>query len=216
MSVFNNGILGGFAGKTGGVIGSTWKGKSTMRALPKIKKSRKFSPGQEDQQEKFKLMVNLLSGLSKLFAITFKRHSKSVSGFNAAVAYNIRQAVSGDASPFGIDTTRLQFSGGNSAMPTVNNLVATAEANQQIGFTWIKNPGVGRALNSDKVIVVVYSEADNQFTYYQDTATRGDEMATVDVAVFANQEVHCWLLLVSEDQTASSSTAYAGKVSLID
>ncbi len=214
MSVLNNGILGGFAGKTGGVIGSTWKGKQVMRSLPAIKKNRKPSPAQADQREKFTRIVTLLAGLSQLFRTTFKRYSNSVSGLNAAVAHNIRLAIAGDTSPFSIDITQLQFSSGNSSMPNVGSVLAAAEANQQITFIWTKNPGVGRALNSDKLTVVVFCEAEKQFIYYQDIATRGDEMATVDVSVFPNQSVHCWLLLVSENQTGVSSTAYIGQVTL--
>jgi hypothetical protein len=34
MGTFNKGILGGFSGKTGTVIGSNWKGRTVMRSLP--------------------------------------------------------------------------------------------------------------------------------------------------------------------------------------
>ena len=35
MGKIKTGILGGFQGKVGTVIGSTWRGESIMRALPK-------------------------------------------------------------------------------------------------------------------------------------------------------------------------------------
>ncbi|QZT36578.1 DUF6266 family protein [Halosquirtibacter xylanolyticus] len=40
MSTFKKGILGGFSGKVGSVVGSTWKGINVMRSLPAhVKKS---------------------------------------------------------------------------------------------------------------------------------------------------------------------------------
>ncbi|HJV78940.1 MAG TPA: hypothetical protein VJ602_11205 [Paludibacter sp.] len=34
MAIFSKGILGGFSGKVGNVIGSTWRGKDVLRNLP--------------------------------------------------------------------------------------------------------------------------------------------------------------------------------------
>src|ERR1700741_3098626 len=61
MATFNKGILGGFSGKTGSVIGSNWKGRTVMRSLPG-KRSKAPTQVQLDQQEKFKLVVGFLSG----------------------------------------------------------------------------------------------------------------------------------------------------------
>ncbi len=71
MATFNKGILGGFPGKTGSVTGSNWKGRTVMRRLPG-KRSKAPTQTQLDQQEKFKLAVSFLSGMSELFNITFK------------------------------------------------------------------------------------------------------------------------------------------------
>ena len=34
MATFEKGILGGFSGKVGNVVGSRWRGKNIMRSLP--------------------------------------------------------------------------------------------------------------------------------------------------------------------------------------
>ena len=49
MGKLQNGILDGFSGKVGTVVGSTWKGIPVMRARPRLKKNRSFSQAQQEQ-----------------------------------------------------------------------------------------------------------------------------------------------------------------------
>ena len=87
MARINQGILGGFSGKAGTVIGSSWKGRSVIRGLSQLKKTSKSSQDQLDQREKFKLMVEFLNGLAELFAITYRKQAKNISGYNACLLY---------------------------------------------------------------------------------------------------------------------------------
>ncbi len=70
MGTFKQGILGHFSGKVGPVIGSSWRGKSVMRGLPK---GRKGKPNQTQlqQQAKFSLMIKFLQPLSALVRETY-------------------------------------------------------------------------------------------------------------------------------------------------
>jgi hypothetical protein len=215
MSKFNQGILGGFSGKTGSVIGSTWKGKAVMRGLPQLKKKRKSSQDQIDQQEKFKLMVAFLAGLSELFNITYKKQAVGISGFNAAVSYNIRTAITGFEAPFGIDYAKLQFGSLNGNMPNVVQPTVVAQANNNLKFIWSNNAGLGKAKASDKPLVMVYSPAQGQFIYTKNGAVRADETVTINAALFAGEAVETWLLFLSDDESAVSATAYTGPVTLI-
>ncbi|HEY9362527.1 MAG TPA: DUF6266 family protein, partial [Chitinophagaceae bacterium] len=59
MATFEKGILGGFSGKVGTVIGGTWKGIDFMRSRAN---KRTFIPSQKqlDQQLKFAIMMRFL------------------------------------------------------------------------------------------------------------------------------------------------------------
>ena len=59
MGTIKQGILGGFSGKVGTVIGSSWKGISYMRGqAPHVKNPR--TAGQVNQRLKFNLALNFL------------------------------------------------------------------------------------------------------------------------------------------------------------
>ena len=75
MGIIKQGVLGGFSGKVGTVIGSSWKGKAVMRGLT-IAKSGKPTASQLQQQAKFSLMIKFLGNsradvhfISFLFAV---------------------------------------------------------------------------------------------------------------------------------------------------
>ena len=72
MGTIKTGILGGFNGTVGTVVGSNWKGISTMRARPKGRKGS-FSPAQLQQQARFALMISFLQPLSILMNVTYKK-----------------------------------------------------------------------------------------------------------------------------------------------
>jgi hypothetical protein len=213
MSKFNMGILGGFSGKTGTVIGSTWKGKNVMRALPAKKKNRQATPNQLEQQEKFKLMVQFLSGLSDLLNITFRSQATKISGFNAAVSYNIQSAIVGDQSPFSIDFTKAKLSQGN--LPLVATPKAEAAPDHQVSFSWRYNAGVTSARPTDVAVLIVYCPALKQSVYSIEGATRADQLHAIDAGVFAGYDVETWLAFVREDGMKASNSIYTGSVTLI-
>ena len=62
MATFEKGILGGFSGKVGNVVGSRWRGKNVMRSLPQ---RGNYTPTekQEEQRLKFKTVIGFLTPL---------------------------------------------------------------------------------------------------------------------------------------------------------
>ncbi len=213
MSKFEKGILGGFSGKTGTVIGASWKGKNIMRALSKKKKNRQPSPYQLEQQEKFKMMVQFLSGLSDLLNITFRAQAVNISGYNAAVSYNIREAITGDQSPFSINFAKVEISQGN--LPAVASPQAEAAPGHHVRFNWRYNAGVTSAKPTDIAVLVVYCPELKQVVYASEGATCTNEAHTIDAGVFAGHDVETWQAFVCEDGMKVSPSMYTGKVSLL-
>lgn len=88
MATFNNGALGGFSGKLGTVVGSTWRGQNVMRSLPELG-TQKFSPAQLRQQQRFKVVQEFLSDLKFLLSDTFGSNRGKNPPYNNAMSYHI-------------------------------------------------------------------------------------------------------------------------------
>src|SRR5690348_4565658 len=102
MGTISKGILGGFSGTVGTVIGGSWKGIDYMRSQP-LKRSGTFTQAQLEQQAKFKLLVAFLQPLAGLLFISFRDYAVKMTGFNNAMSYNLRNAITGVYPSYSID-----------------------------------------------------------------------------------------------------------------
>ena len=85
MGTINKGILGGFSGKVGNVVGGTWKGIDYMRS----KSSRRnFTPTQPqlEQQLKFTEAIRFVQTMSGLVEISFRNFAIRKTGINNVLA----------------------------------------------------------------------------------------------------------------------------------
>jgi len=74
MGTIKKGILGGFSGRVGTVVGSSWKGISYMRSLPqKVKNPRTLL--QMNQRTKFAVTLNYLKPLNGLLRTGWKLYA---------------------------------------------------------------------------------------------------------------------------------------------
>ena len=94
MGTINKGILGGFSGKVGTVIGGTWKGIDYMRSKSN---RRSFVPSQKqlEQQAKFALMMRFLQPLTALLRITFNSFAVKQTGMNSVFSSKLANAIAG-------------------------------------------------------------------------------------------------------------------------
>ena len=70
MATYNKGILEGFFGKVGNVVGARWRGKNIMRSLPQ---RGNYTPTELQllQRERFTTVVNFLSPIKFLLSEYF-------------------------------------------------------------------------------------------------------------------------------------------------
>src|SRR5580658_6242897 len=112
MGRITKGILGGFSGTVGTVIGGTWKGIEYMRSRPNKKKGMSTAD-QLIQQAKFTLMIRFLQTMTGLVEITFKSSANKMTEFNSAFSYNLKNAVTGVSPNFTVDYAKALVSRGN-------------------------------------------------------------------------------------------------------
>ena len=209
MGIILKGILGGFSGKVGTVVGGNWKGIDYMRSLSSSTPSS-FSPAQLSQQHKFRVAVNFLQTMTGLLAVTFKDYAIKMSGFNNALRYTLKNAVSGVYPATVINYNMALISRGD--LPNAIAPAAAAAAGSNVQFTWSNNAGIGKAAPNDQAILVAYCEALNQTIYLTANAYRNTGSATLNLLPFAGRSVHTWLAFVSNDGKDLTNSVYTGLV----
>lgn len=109
MGKIKKGILGGFNGRVGNVIGGSWKGVAYMRSEAQSIKN----PRTENQQENrtlFGQVSDLFSKAKPIIDLGFAGEATKKSAFNAAVQENMKTLVAQEA---GFEIQYLTFSKGN-------------------------------------------------------------------------------------------------------
>lgn len=89
MGTIKQGILGGFSGRVGTVVGSTWKSVHYMRALA-VSVNNPNTEKQQSQRNKFSTALNFLKTMTPFVRIGYKNYTKDQSAFNAAMSYILK------------------------------------------------------------------------------------------------------------------------------
>ncbi len=210
MGTIQKGILGGFSGKVGTVIGGTWKGIDYMRSKSN---RRNFTPSlkQLEQQTKFALMMRFLQPMSALLEVSFKDYAIKQTGINGAFAYNFANAIAGAYPTFSINYPTVLISRGN--LPNVPAPNITMGAGSILTFSWTDNSGVGGASSNDLSILVAYCPAMQQ-TIYGGGELRGDLTGDLNLSIFSGQMVETYIGFNSVDQRNIASSIYTGSVTV--
>jgi len=212
MGKIKQGILGGFSGKVGSVVGASWKGISYMRGKAvSIKNPRTLL--QLMQRSKFTLALSVLQPITEFIRIGFKRYAHRKSEFNAAMSYTVKRAIRGAYPDYAISYSNLLVSRGT--LPCVNDAEATAVAGK-INFTWEDNSGIGEAKTTDKVMVVAINPAKREATYITDGALRSSRSEGLLVSPYwVDDEVEVYLTFISENGKDVATSVYCGRVRIV-
>ena len=112
MGTIKQGILGGFNGKVGTVIGSSWKEITYMRGRAQHVMNPRTA-GQIYSRTAFKAVSAALSPISPTLRLTYAKSAGKMSAFNKAVSENYKAAVvNQDGTPV-VDYSKLILSKGN-------------------------------------------------------------------------------------------------------
>lgn len=209
MAIISKGILGGFSGTVGTVIGGNWLGIDYMRSLPKPS-SKDATQGQIEQRTKFALVVRFMQALSGLVATTFKDSVGQQTGFNKALAHAIKGAITGAYPVFNIAYSEVMVSRGS--LPNVQAPVAAAGAAGIVTWRWTDNSGMGKATPNDRAILVAYSEDMNMCVYTTVGALRSTGTDTLNIPGFSGKTVQTWISFLSADGKDVASSIFTGQL----
>lgn len=208
MATFEKGILGGFSGKVGTVIGGNWKGIDYMRSKAN---KRTFVPTQKqlEQQLKFALIMRFLQPMSALLEISFHDFAVQQTGTNSAFAYNYKEAITGTFPDYAIDYAKALVSRGN--LPNVLGPSVIAGAGSYLVWSWTDNNS-STANPDDQAILVAYCPEMRQAIFTANGGKRSELTADLNALTFKGKTVETYIGFLSVDGRNSAISIFTGEV----
>lgn len=210
MGKISQGILGGFSGKVGNVIGGNWKGIDYMRVRP-ASVANPQTDGQVDQRSKFSTVLQFLQPLKGFIKIGFRNYAVKMTEFNSAMSYNVQNAVIGVYPDFIIDFDSALLSRGG--LTAALNPTVSSPAAGQVEFNWVDNSIDGNARPTDLAMVLAYNPTRNEAVFINNGAARSAGTQTLTVPnQYSGDTVHTFIAFISADGKDVSNSRYVGSV----
>lgn len=203
MAKLIEGILGGFSGKVGQVVGVQWKGKSCMRAYV-ARISDRRSPLQLEQRSRFTAMIRMAQQSMYAIQLGFKQKADEhqVTEGNWFTHRNT-DAFRMEEGALTVDYERLKFSEGRLAGVTFAEPVFDSDCGLHVDFEDDRNlPGTSR---KDSVYVYAYVPALGEGLLLP-AAERQDEVLDATLPTYwRGCEVHLYGFTVGKKGGVSNS-----------
>jgi hypothetical protein len=213
MATFEKGILGGFSGKVGNVVGSRWRGKNVMRSLPQ---RGNYTPTEKQvqQREKFKTVISFLSPIVAILSEYFGNPQGDKSRSNLATSYHLKNAVISTAQGMVMDYAKVLISKGD--LRGIDTGTLTLAPAQTLNIGWTDNSGQGKATATDELMVVVYAPDLNLFYSNLNIATRNATSAVVNLPTYmAGFEVEVWASFHKPSTNFAAVSTYLGNITVV-
>lgn len=207
MGVIKQGILGGFSGKVGSVVGTSWKGRAVMKAMP-LSVANPRTTGQVVQRNKMTGLV----GISKLLlggtiAIMDNPFSGSISGYNRFVKRNISK-MQDNGSAY---ANSFAFSEGVLGKIKLSSTVVANAGSSTITISWTSENSPYN-LDTDKVIIAVVNsnltEVLNAGTHVGSRSTAGTTVVSVNRPLPTGGDIYVIAMAIREDKKYCSDSSY--------
>jgi hypothetical protein len=204
MGTIKQGILGGFSGKVGKVIGGTWKGIDYMRGIPSSV-SNPQTEGQVTQRNKFGACIALAkSVIDSIIRPIWNRKAVKMTGINLFTKTNL--PVFNELGEI-VDFDNLKFSIGDLPLPTNLVIENNLAGNGAIHVAWTDNSGTGYAAPTDNIRVLVM--CDGELVILQGLHfPRETAWANFQIPFVTGQTVHIYVFFENEAKTKYSTSQH--------
>ena len=210
MARITKGVLGGFSGKVGPVVGYTLYGIDRMRSLPE----RTVPPTANElkNRSRFKLVQEVLNSIKELIKVGFKDYWTVSGGMRGALSYNRQFALKTVGEEDSIDPAAFRISGGNLA-----GLAAAAvvqESEELLRFNW--DPSLVEGGSRYDQVMLLAIDMQGRKACCQST---GNFRSTgTDVLILSEdligKEVDIYIAVVAKDRCSQSESQYLGRMKL--
>ena len=210
MARITKGLLGGFSGKIGTVVGYTLYGIDRMRSLP----DRTAPPTENElkNRSQFKLVQDTLSPIKELLKVGFKDYWTVSGGTRAALSYNRKFAVKATEEGYDLDPELFKISGGS--LPGLTGLSVVQESEEVLRFHW--NPeSVPGSSGYDQVMLLAI-DLKGQKSCYEcpgNFRTAGTDVLRISEDL-SGKEIDVYIGVVAKDRSCQSDSQYLGRIQL--
>jgi len=217
MARINNGIINGFSGKIGNVVGCYRYGKYYLRTVPE-KVKHPNTDKQLAQRMRFTLIQQFLQSISPFLRLGFGAYAAGRSAYNAAMSYNLENALKGSYPEITVDYPSVRISRGKLASPVSASLSFTDD--KIIIINWENQTHISLGNANDSLLVVLICPSKNEAAWFTDLAKRSDCQVEVKVPVyFVGNELLCYItftksgiMLQLPSENSISDSFYCGSI----
>jgi len=201
------GILGGYSGKVGPVVGYVWNGKPCVRACPQWVKNPRTA-AQMEHRKMFKQEVQLAAKMSWAVGTTMRDEARA----NGMTAYNLfvklnQHAFGMEDERLTVDYSSLILSVGNVASVSVKSMEWTSDNVLDVRY----ERGTGNSF--DHVYLYAYIPDLEQGFLAAPAYRRDKRVALALPDYYAGHTAHVYLMVQTADGRWSNSI-YAGEIAL--
>lgn len=208
MGKIKQGILGGFSGKVGPVIGASWKGKAVMRSQA-LSYADANTIEQQQQRAKFALLSVFLANCASFVTLGMRGVAKGMTPLNDALrrCFNAN-AITGTWPNYTIDYSKAILAYGIVDLP----YNASAAVNgSDIDFSWSDNSNIGNALADDIVMVIAYNDDKKSNIVNTNAAQRSVRAAQLTIPTeWSGDTIKVYMALRRSKGTEASKSIFLG------
>ena len=209
MGIIRKGANGGFSGRAGSVVGSSWKDIDYIKGLPK-KSNKPATQSQLEQQARFALAVTTLQPITTLLNVGFKgQKTGKATGYNMALQHLLSNAIKGTYPAYTVDFSKMLITKGSLAK-AIGLAVATDAGSLQI--TWSPFTTQFGAFGDDEATGLIYNPAKNLYLPVEGATRAEGELQIALPADFDGDTLHVFLFFTNRDGSKRSESAYAGQI----
>lgn len=213
VGTIKKGILGGFSGTVGTVVGANWRGMDVIRSRPK---SSGINPtvAQLMQREKFSLAMKFQNSLRAMQSRLYGENSGVKSRVNRAASYLLREVVAEENGQAVLVMSKVIVTKG--VVTGFQNLSVNAAAGEILNFEWDDNSNETLAKSTDIFCTAIFEEESGVFNVQEGPDQRDTQASSVALpATWSGKSVHVYAFFQNETQDKACNSMYLGKVDLI-
>lgn len=211
MATIKQGALGGFSGKVGPVIGTSWKGKAVIKARA-LSYNDANTEAQQQIRSKFKMLIQFTSATYGFVSVGFKSQATDITEQNTAIRLNFENGFTGTWPNYELNYTKLVLSRGKIDNPY--NTAAQVQGSD-LNFTWTDNSGIGNAKENDKVMFLAFNTAKKQAVYDTAASDRSSRQTTYTLPTsWTGDTIEVYFAMQRADSDETSNSLYLGSFTL--
>jgi Family of unknown function (DUF6266) len=208
-----NGILGGFSGRIGNIIGYMMNGSQYIRLAPN-KRTGAATMAQLIQRKKFSTMTRFMSPVASFLNDVHKNKTRGKYSCNKLFSANHQEAVTGEYPWFTIDYRRFQLTAGT--LPGPREMHVSCDPDAFMNFHWEDQSNRNSDAHPfDRLYLAIYDEEEKNWELIVNAALREDVFISVDMKNHRGNQVQVYTGFISADKRKVSNSQYLGGIKIL-